>query len=292
MNKYLEKFLLSILLCASVLLGMSFWLSVRFGFNMFLSQHWDELAKLQIAHMPVNKLFYVSLGIGLFIIIFGLYIIFKPKSRNIVIQKTLLPAKSVTETKISQSNQNALKQSSPQTFTNLTQPPRLNLPKDITNIVAQHHTEQILAQNTQQKPPRITIYDSELSDIFTNANYLMKPNLTTQGFTSNLFAIGTGEVIWIGAVDCDIGLLKNVINKLKNIFTETLEDIPITISAFILDTKHLYTSDKDVLVFHTINELKEFINNNPNKHLDESEQENFDAYSDYIDTIITYAKNI
>ena len=292
MNKYLEKFLLSILLCMSVLLGISFWLNVRFGFNIFLIQHWDELAKLQISNTPIDKLFYVSLGIGLFILVFGLYIIFKPKPRNITILKTPLPVTPTQQTQTTQYTQDKTDHFEPKTFNNLTQPPRLNLPKNLVNIVAQQHSEQSNSPKPQPNTPMVTLYDSELSDIFKKANYLVKANLTIKGFTTNVFAIGTGEVVWLGAVDCDIESLKNTVNKLKNIFNETLEDIPITVYAFILDTKQLYDSDDNVLVFHTINELKDFINNKPNLSPDESEQENFNAYSDYIDTIITYAKNI
>ncbi len=38
-------------------------------------------------------------------------------------------------------------------------------------------------------------------------------------------------------------------------------------------------------------ELSNFVNENPNPQPSDLEKENFDAYSDYIDTIIQYAKN-
>ena len=134
-------------------------------------------------------------------------------------------------------------------------------------------------------------YDSQLSEIFTNAGYVIKPNITVNGFTTNLFAIGTGEKVWFGAINCDLDKFKSAVNRLNSIFTETLEDVPINVSAFILDTKGLYNTDNTTLIFHTLDELKEFMATQPNPPLPDSERENFDAYSNYIDTVIQYAKN-
>ncbi len=244
MKKYLEKFLASVLLGLTILPVLSFWLNEHFGFNMFYAPHWDELAKLQAAHAPINKWFYISVCIAIFLFIFGLYIIFKPRFRNLFktvgtkeenheqnhqTTATVIPqpvAPTVSETNIS-----------------VKQPPKLNLPKNIAEIVAQQYEKQS-SQPTSQQP---TVYDSQLSELFAKANYLVKPNLTITGFTTNLFAIGTDELVWFGAVNCNINKFKTAANKLKSIFETTLEDVPITISAFRtqdnytkLMMKHLY----------------------------------------------------
>ena len=291
MNKYIEKILSSILLCTSVLLGLSFWLNVRFSFNIFYAEHWDELAKLQVSHTPIDKTFYVSIGVAVFITIFGLYMIFKPRFGKTIVTKTENTS-ILNTTQLGKQKQTDTTYPGPNNFVHLNQPPKLNLPKNIANIAAQHQAEQSLAQNKPTNTQPTTLHDSELSTIFANAGYKVKPKLTISGFTTNLFAIGNNETVWVGAVDCNIERFKKSIDKLSAIFKETLEDIPITISAFVLDTKQIYISDDNVLIFHNLDELKEFITNNPNPPTDESEQENFDAYSDYIDTIITYAKNI
>ena len=284
MKKYIGQILTSILLGISILLALSFWLNIQFGFNLFYAEHWDELAKLQATHTPINKGFYVSICIAIILFIVGLYMIFRPRFRNIFKHQTNTneyQSKSLTAS-ISKTHIDPTLQPQIQKSVALTQPPKLNLPKNTAKLATQRYTE-ILTQQTQ---------NSQLPELFVNAGYVVKPNLTIAGFTTNIFAIGTDELVWFGAVDCDITKFKNAVNRLKSIFEETLEDIPITISAFILDTKHLYASDNETLVFHSMDELKEFVNNNPNPEIPDSDRENFAAYSDYIDTIIQYAKNV
>ena len=46
------------------------------------------------------------------------------------------------------------------------------------------------------------------------------------------------------------------------------------------------------LVFHNLDEIKEFISKHPADKIEGNEQENFDAYSEYMDTIIKYVKNL
>ena len=288
MKKHLGQVLASILLGTSILLGLSFWLNVRFSFNMLNATHWNELSKLQAAHIPINKLFYVSLGIAIFIFISGSYLIFRPRFRNIFKSNKAVSTYQPIQIKKAEKEP----PQTPQSTMFFQQPPKLHLPKNVAEITTQKHMQQRTSSNLQINIQQPTIYDAKLSEIFNNAGYIVKPNLTITGFTTNLFAIGTGELLWFGAVDCDKDKFQNAVNKLKSIFTETLEDIEITVSAFILDTKHLYESTNETLVFHSMDELKEFINNNPNPKTDGTDRENFDAYSDYIDTIIQYAKNV
>ncbi len=114
-------------------------------------------------------------------------------------------------------------------------------------------------------------------------------------FSPNLFAIAPNEIIWIGAVDTDIDKLQSAINRLENIFTETLEDIKININAFLVDTKNTQPASDSIFVFKSIEELKTFVTELPPawpNDMSNAEQENFDAYSEYIDTIIQYVKNM
>ncbi len=290
MKKYLGQILATTLLGTSILLGLSFWLNVRFSFNILNATHWNELSKLQAAHTPINKLFYISLGIALFLFIFGAHLIFRPRFRNIF--KSNKTVNTYSPVQIKQSERGIEKEQIPlpQSAISLQRPPKLNLPKGMAIAAMQKHAFLQPQQKPDIKQP--TIYDSELSEIFNSAGYKVKPNLTITGFTTNLFAIGTNEKVWFGAVDCDIEKFTTAVNRLKSIFTETLDDVPINVSAFILDTKHLYESNNEALIFHSMDELKEFISKNPNPDITDSERENFDAYSDYIDTIIQYAKNV
>lgn len=323
MRKFFEHLLLSILLIMSVVLGMTFWLNTKFGFNLLSAKHWQELASLQAAHTPIDKTFYISLGVGVFILIFGLYLIFRPRFRKlpkpvisqqpipqqpVVVQKQPEP-KQVQQIQPMQNTQPAqVQQTQPVQNTQpepqpqeqdvpvsalMNRPPKLNLPKNMETLAQNNYMkQQNPAPNNSGPQQNTTIYDQELRNIFEQNSYVVKPNLTISGLKTNLFAIGNHEVLWMGAVDCDMNKLKASIGKLRALFEETLEDIPINIFAFILDTKNVYTPSDDIMVFHSIEEISEFISNNPADNIDEDEKENFDAYSDYIDNIISMAPHL
>lgn len=292
MKKYFEKILTAILLGTSVLLALSFWLNIRFNFNLLSAKHWNELAQLQVSHTPISITFYISLGIALFIFIAGLYMIFRPRFRKISPALNVSKPKAEIQTTVLDTKPVETPQHMPST--SLQQPPKLNLPKNIAEVAAQRYKNTTNAPKATSAPEteRITVYDSALAEIFTENKYVVKPALKIANFTSNLFAIGKDEIVWIGGVDCDINVFKQAIDKLHSIFTDTLEDIPITIYPFILDTKRIYDSDENIAVFHDIEDLRNAISQNPNGIMPEEEEENFNAYSEYIDTIIQYAKNL
>lgn len=314
MNKQIEHILLSILASLSVLLGLTFWLNIRFGFNLFSSEHWQELASIQASNTYIDKTFYISIFVAVFILIFFLYLINRPRFVHHH-KKTITPIQSTpvvstvkkTDIKESTPTQNIQQENTPnivapqipepeakpQSTINdmfLSRPPQLNLPKNIEQIAAQQY-EQLKNQPQYQNENKPTIvrndqYDKEIAETFSNCAYLVKPNPTIAGLKTNLFAIGNKEVVWIGCVDCDINKLKSAIEQLKSTFKETLEDIPITVYSFLLDTNNLYSSDENIFVFHNLDDLKKFILDNQGLDIPESDQDDFNAYSEYIDTII------
>ena len=281
-NKF-EHILLSILLGLTVLLGLSFWLNTVFNFNIFCGAHWKELSKLQAAHIPISIHFYISIIIAIFIFLFGVYFIYRQEIRNIYIRKSTTPVSEPIKPI-----------ETPQHFEiNQSRPPRLNLPKNMVQIAAQNNAQTQPKETKSNKNPSTNPYNSIIADTFSNNGYLVKQNPSIIGFIPNLFAIGNNEILWIGGVDCDKQKMLSAIEKLKSVFTETLEDIPININAFILDTMNKYPNDNNqLLVFKNIDELKDFIASHPGDEIKEDERENFDSYSEYIDTIIKYIKNL
>ena len=300
MRNKLEHILLSVLLGLSILLGLSFWLNTSFGFNLFLKEHWDLLAQLQATKTPVNPWFYISIVIAVVLFIVVLIIIniptikhkTKTETQPNIVKQNINKTESIIDTK----------ETTPENIptpieTHLSRPPRLNLPKNMAEIAEQRHTSQTYAPTTSQKlfaPSASTEspYNSVLSQIFSEAKYVVKPNPTISGFTPNLFAIGNNEAVWIGAVDCKIEDLKNAVQKLQSVFEDTLPDIPIHIYPFIVDNLDIITPESSVLVVKNIDDLKKFISENPADDIDEDEQDSFNSYSEYIDTIIQYIKNV
>ena len=171
-------------------------------------------------------------------------------------------------------------------------PPRLILPNNMHQIAEQNYvakTQPNLKQNTKYENK----YNQIISEIFSDNGYLVKQNPTISGFTPNLFAIGNNEIVWVGGVDCDIEKMMQGLQRLDSVFKETLEDIQININAFVLDTLNKYDSENnDLFIFKSIDDLKAFITEHPADDIEETDQESFDSYSEYIDTIIKYIKNI
>ena len=85
-NKF-ERILVALLLSISVLLGLSFWLNMIYGFNIFNAEHWAELSKLQVEQIPISNGFYISIAVAIFILVFGLCFIYFPLLRSPQIKK-------------------------------------------------------------------------------------------------------------------------------------------------------------------------------------------------------------
>lgn len=308
MTTKLERILLSILLGISVLLGLSFWLNIIYGFNVFYSKHWEELSRLQAEQTQISTSFYISFGIAILIFIIGLLFIYVPHLKT---EKSATKPKSVqpepvqsqplpkTETQPQKTEQQSatVVTTAPNSNMPLTRPPKLNLPSNMAQIVAQKYqqqnkpTPQVAQANTSNVSENP--YTQMISQIFTENGYTVKTNPKISGFTPNLFAIAPNEMLWIGSVDQDISKLQSAVDKLKSLFEETLEDIEININAFMLDTMDKYPENDSIVIFKSIDQLKEFISNLP-VSIDEDDtldKSNFDAYSEYIDTIVQYLKS-
>lgn len=308
MKKQFEHFLLSILLGTSILLVLTFWLNIKFGFNCLSIEHWNQLASLQATQAPIDKNFYLSIGVAIVAFILGLNIIFHPTYRKIPKMKQIVPEK--TETPILKPEpekpiiqppapqiqaepvkpQTETSQITPPTTTNvptginLVRPPKLNLPKNFAQIAAAHNAQRTAQEQQANQSER---YDTEIAKIFTDNNYVVQKNATISGIKTNLFALGNNEKLWLGYVDGDMNKAKNVINKIKDVISETLEDVEIYINAFMLDTRGVYESDDEVMIFRSIQDLNEYIQKHPGEEIQDFERENFQAYSEYIDTVIT-----
>ncbi len=293
MKNKLEHILLSILLGLSVFLGLSFWLNTVYNFNIFSGAHWDEFARLQATKTPISIGFYISFSVAILIFVIGLYFVYRTTLKQIIkptIKTDENPQPKPTPVPEIE-KQTPIPDEKPNVATPFdNRPPRLNLPINMAQIAAQKYNQPKVASKTNNSSGNP--YNSVISEIFTNNGYIIKPNPTMSGFTPNLFAIGNNEVVWVGGVDCDIEKMMNGLQRLDSVFKETLEDIQINISAFILDTMNRYPENENIMIFKSVDELREFIDAHPADQITKEDQESFDSYSEYIDTIIQYIKNI
>ena len=313
MRNRLDNILLGTLWLLAATLGTSFWLNTKFGFNIFSAPHWQYLAYLQASKTPVAASFYISLGVAIFITIFGLYFIIQPKFRKIVLpiikvkrvnEKTQPRVDATPETPSTQSDaseiitipkpeQQPAQQIQPTPVAapqnNPLRPPHLNLPTT-NSYSAAPITQPATNTNTSSGNDAD---NTALREIFSQNGYIVKTNPYINRWRPNLLAIGTNEVLWIGAVGATTTQVRAAIDKLNQIFSDTLDDVYISINGFSINAPDAQTTEfQDILLFNTINDLDAYMTQHPNSQPTAEEQENFDAYSEYIDTVIGYIGNL
>ncbi len=310
MSIKLDKILLCILWLLAVTLGGSFMFNTIFGFDIFSAAHWQYLSYLQASKEPVSNIFYISLVLLIFTTIFGLYVLFVPRLRTIKFPKIFKKNKQNQQTNVPNNQTDAstldilpaeeqgIQLVQPQKLNASTmRPPRLHLSIPTTNtpntISSNPYPPQ--RQNMTQTSATTTKTPdySEIRDIFTQAGYTTKQAPRINGIQTALLAIGNEENLWLGAVGIKTTELRAMIDKLSQIFSDTLDDIYINVNGFVINAVDAQTSEaEDILMFNSISDLQEYIQTVPNPPINEEEKENFEAYSEYIDTVIKYIGNL
>ncbi len=302
MKSRIDSILLGLLWLLAVTLGTSFWFNTNYGFNIFSAPHWQYLAYLQAAQMPVKTGFYISLAVAVFIAILGLYILVRPRFKKIrlPIIKLRRRAKTNGENKKTQTELVA-----PPTVaaTNATKsvvvmpparPPRLHLPTMNNSHISAPPAPTLTTTSIAPLGTPIPSQDQpEIRNIFERAGYTVKKNVKIAGVPTALIAIGTNETLWIGSVGIKTTDLRRAMDHLAQVFSDTLDDIYIGINGFVISAPDAATSEfQDILMFNTAAELSEYMAAHPNPPVPSDDQGNFDAYSEYIDTVINYVGKI
>ena len=303
MRKNFENILLGLLWLLAATLGTTFWFNTRFGFNLFSGAHWDYLATQQATRAPVSFWFYFSFVAATFITLFVLYLLIRPRKRNIKISAPQKPAQTAPQTTTnndaSQINitpgviqHTPIEPTSPTPAAPLPpRPPRLNIAPANTfapAAMAQQSATQPTVPMMQTTPQLQTKQDwPEIREIFSMAGYVIKPEPRINGKKLALLAIGTDEVLWMGAVGIPTSQMQSCVNKLEQLFHDTLEDIEINVNAFVLNPTDT-ASDSNILTFDTIDSLRDYMNTHRNTPLAADDAGNFAAYSEYITTVIEY----
>lgn len=314
MNK-LNNLLIGVLWLLAMTLGATFWFNTMFGFNIFLGAHWQHLAYMQATGQAVKPSFYISIIVIVVITVFGLYKLLQPRFRQItppVIDRTSQPQmtkKTITTTQTTATPvQQPVSQPAPQpepqpmqqpvvsepvaptppatTEPQMARPPRLNIPT-VTRVVPTPHVP--LTPAPQVGPE--TEY-ADIRSIFETAGYVYKGAPKIKGVQTAGVAIGTNEVLWIGAIGVNNADMKRAVETLSGVFSDTLDDIEINIKAFVIGAPDASTAPTDILQFANAEDLRNYITKEPNTPPDADESENFDAYSGYIGTVIDYIGKI
>ena len=325
MNRF-NNFLVGLLWLLAITLGATFWFNTMYGFNIFAAQHWQHLAYMQATGQAVKPSFYISIVVILFIMIFGLYKLLQPRFRQItmpVIDRTSQPQMTkktvttiqTTTTPVQQPAQ-PVSQPAPQPEPQpvpqpeqqpvvsepvtptpmatpepqMARPPRLNIPT-VTRVSPVPNVP--ISSTPQQTLTNPETDYAEIRNIFEAAGYVFKGMPKIKNVQTATVAIGSGEVLWIGAVGVKNADMQRAVQTLSDVFSDTLDDIEININAFIVASPDAAeNSSTNILQFATVEDLRNYISGRPNTQPDEDERENFDAYSGYIGTVMDYIGKI
>lgn len=320
MKKRFEIILLDGLWLSAIILFANFWFDIRFGFNIFSDSHWHYLAMKQLEPGRILPIFYISMGLFIAIGIIGLYFINKPRLRKIDFN-----AKKEIDQEKSEANNNTIPSLQPNapdpSYSPL--PPAPTLPRPPKIIGPLHTLANKIPPATMNTATveKIDI-DGQLKELFETAGYVVKQPPKINGFRLNLWAVGMDETLYIGASDphggeitaaeggdskwhsqngdfaSPVWLVNQAADKVRALFNETLDkEIQIKIKTFVVmngakienrDSLEKIWNAFDVNVFESINKLGEYLKDNKNREMGSEEQEDFDAYSDYIDTVANY----
>lgn len=297
MKYRIDNMLLGLLWLLVVTLGGCFWFNTMFGFNLFVGAHWQYLSYLQAAQTPVKPSFYISLVIFAAVMIFGLYLIMRPRLRKIYLPIMRITGRKKTEpatdtAPVAQPEPGPATVVMPNTPV---RPPRLSASSLGGMQPINNGTVTPPAAPTPPAKP-VGPTDAEIaqtSEIFKSAGYTVKKTPRINGHQFSLLAIGTNETLWLGGHGIAVADMARAIEKLSDVFSDTLEDVYINITGFVIGAPDAATAEFDnILMFNDLDGLREYISAHPNAPLPDDDNGNFDAYSEYIDTVINYIGKI
>jgi hypothetical protein len=307
-----ERFLIGILwLIVTGFVAMLFFNTV-FGFNLLSLSHWNYLAELQVKGL-VDKNFYISLSITFVIALIGLYILIHPWHRKINInapmpirqnEKPIINIVSKIPSPVPVSSQMP------------SRPPSIN----INAFVRPAKTNENISQELPS-PSAESLKIGEIKALLSNAGFILKKPISFSGTKVEFAAIGADEAFIVGlfvdsassitaaegenskwvsgrnSFDSPVWQLSMIIRKIEALFVEVLDsDLKINILPFVFtDGKIVNRMDLEsvwdavgIKVFDDMSIFRDFLDNYRPRTLDDSEKEDFDAYSSFIDTVSTH----
>lgn len=329
MRNRIDYILLGVLWLLAATLATSFWFNTAFGFNIFSAQHWQYLGYMQASNQTVRPMFYISMIVAVFATIGGMYLLLRPRMRRIklpkIIRKTTPPndisnnATPATTQYVPPAQHSEPKPQNTDASTidimpgvtqntapapqapaqksaaseHAVRPPRLNLPAGASTRPAPSAAPQRQSQFVNVSAPDPQKYVEPLREIFESAGYTPKGTPKIGNVHTALLAIGTNEVLWMGAVGVSTTDMRAAIDKLTRVFSDTLEDIIIDVNGFVINAPDAATSEfQDILMFDSIDAVRDYITAHPNAPAAPDDMGNFEAYSAYISTVVDYIGKI
>ena len=167
--------------------------------------------------------------------------------------------------------------------------------QDLTDFMTQYvmqtpGTTSTVTELVSKAPVNETIYTNitEIYDIFTDADYQICDLIRIDGKHPAVVALGTREKLFIGTTGVDEETLQNSLKRIELCFADTLAGINISTHILCIDGTKSDFSDK-IIHFESAKTLRKYMSTRKNIRPKTSDEvETFNAYSEYIDTVIKY----
>lgn len=295
----LDKFFLGILWLLTITLATTFWMNIKYGFNIFSSTHWAYLSEIQASRAPVRDGFYLSLIVAILVGIIGLYICIRPRFRKIPLPVALKqPDKISNEQKPMEtpSDKTVAPQNTP-VEDQPTKPMPVGLTRPLSpvsgtalRVTPQHQIAPVANTMATSTQPNSEL-NKKIGEIFAQAGYIVKPCKAIGALQSPAIAVGYDQSVWIGVTNKSPQETQGAIDTLVSFFSDTLGETAadINVNACIVNPSGNAEDTSDAIhLFSTLDKLDQFMAENNNKEPEDFEPELFDAFSSYIDTVMNY----
>lgn len=282
MKRNFDKFLLGLLWLMTIALALTFWMNIKYGFNVLSGAHWQYLSSLQAARATIKPEFYISLVIGIFVGVFGMYLLVRPRP--------------IRTPEVSVSAPQTIIQPQPTTnITSPTVPVRPKSPSGIRNAAPRPQYHSAPATNVLPAPVA-KLNDNplanEISKVFESSEYIIKPCKKLGRLINPVVALGYDNTIWISTSNTSLTNVQDAIQTLITIFDDTLGDTAndMSVHGCVVNPTDSENNYPDLIsTFNGIDEFSEFMNQHQNEKPEDFDAELFDAVSTYVTTVIGYA---
>ena len=288
MKTIFDKILIGLLWLITITLATTFWMNIRYGFNILSAAHWEYFSTLQATNAKIALEFYLSLVVAVFIAVTGLYMLLRPRLRKIQLKTQATETKPIPQPSPNHSVSTG-RPVSPMGMRSTTNHSQLqsNTKKFNTSPVATAPTLTPPGRTTEPTNP----LSSEIQSIFESAGYIMKPCKKISGLNNPVIALGYNQTIWIGTSNASVESMQDAIQTLIAVFDDTLGDTAedLSIRGCIINPTDTTNNNPDLIsTFADIGELQSFMTEHQNTKPDGFDEELFDAVSTYISTVMGY----
>ena len=258
MTRKFDNFLIGLLWLLSIMLATTFWMNIKYGFNILSAAHWAYLSELQASRTQIKFDFYISLIAALVIGLVGLYILVRPRFRKIPVlqpEMKLAPMEPHTPA-VEMSNYESQNQTPPQAPTPQIMPARPIPPSGLTQ-------RKTTAPQTLTPPPAPVTApvpnvqqisnnnNSGIQKIFESDNYVVKPSKKIGRIIAPVVALGYDNTVWICASGTTVDDMRDAIQTIITVFDDTLGDTAndLSVRGCIVDTTEESDNPELILTF-------------------------------------------